>query len=756
MKLKPLCYGCKPMIKNLLFYGDGGLKKENIATLSILAIIFLTGFYLRFQALSVVTVFGVGSEEFVIRDFQRAFNIVDNVYITLAGPDLTNGGRCPGPFFYFLLSIPLLFHYSYESLFLFNFFLNILSIGLLFFILKKYLGFYISSLSSILILINFIHIDSVRMPYNPSFLSLFIVLFLWLLFEFAFNGNSKILPLMLLIISLGIQIHYSMVTYYLIPVAIIALFRKKIIKKTYLISIIVLAICFTPFAIYKSQTFGANNIGHKSSIDQPSFQSFKDIKFLFIENTIARVAYGNSTKSPVVFSEKGVKFEKPDSKFLNYTLLTLGVYFLFGFVILKTLREGILSCTKEAVVLLCFYTPALIYELTLKNVEFIHYTYILLIQQSMVISIFIVYLFQYFKSKWARALFASSIFVLIAYLTGETMEETNKIVSSQKTRLDGTYENSKHLLASLMEAMNLTPYDFYHNVYFNSYSPYSLKRLEFAYQGNEEGDKKEVEKSHNCFYIVRNIGDELASVNSSSDKNILQYHHDLFLSDPTIEIGKSRSVTVKNKMVPEISNDFKIYEYRPKQKQSCYANSFNPSVVSKEVMNMLVEANKISDGAGVAAILLSYDEKYDSSTLNYLKGEYIILDINSQMPHKLTLEIKRVDEQYFLKAEILVFSEFSQAKYFIHSLNIFLEDSRNLSPIAYEILPEESLASSVNGSYNQKWVKEIALKPGTVLQRNRFSIESKWSVRGLRKCCRFTNFNEVRLIEGAKKHSLFD
>ena len=93
---------------------------ENTFVKYFLLIIFFAvcfiGLWLRIEALLNVHV-----NEWVIRDFDRAFRIIDGSYIPLAGPELGNGGRLPGPFMYFLAAVPLIFHQSYESIFFFNF-----------------------------------------------------------------------------------------------------------------------------------------------------------------------------------------------------------------------------------------------------------------------------------------------------------------------------------------------------------------------------------------------------------------------------------------------------------------------------------------------------------------------------------------------------------------------------------------------------------------------------------------------------------
>ena len=114
-----------------------------------------------------------------MRDFERAFNLVDEEYIPLAGPDLNNGGRLPGPFLYFLLAIPLLIHYSYKSIFFFNFFLNTVSIVGLFFVLKKYIGPTVALLSTIILCIYLPMIGAAGFPINPAFLFIFLTFYFW-------------------------------------------------------------------------------------------------------------------------------------------------------------------------------------------------------------------------------------------------------------------------------------------------------------------------------------------------------------------------------------------------------------------------------------------------------------------------------------------------------------------------------------------------------------------------------------------------
>ena len=150
----------------------------------IIALIF--GLYLRLEIFEIV-----GVNEWVTRDFDRAFNILEGSYFPLAGPEVNNGGRLPGPFMYLFLTIPLLFYKSYESIFVFNLVLNLGSIIGLYFTLKRFFSIHFTCIATSLLSLNVFHIGAVGFPINPSFIFPFVVLFLWFLLEFLLNGKEK-------------------------------------------------------------------------------------------------------------------------------------------------------------------------------------------------------------------------------------------------------------------------------------------------------------------------------------------------------------------------------------------------------------------------------------------------------------------------------------------------------------------------------------------------------------------------------------
>jgi hypothetical protein len=169
--------------------------------------------------------------EWVARDFDMVFNLFEGVYIPLAGPELDNGGRLPGPFLYLLMSIPLFVNKTFESIAHFNFLLNLAAVFIMFMTIRKYFGFYVASLFTILLSIYLPHINVFGYPINPSFLFPFIALYIWCILDLIINKNERAFPLVILIVSLGIQLHYSMVTFYIAPLIFIFLYRIRISPK---------------------------------------------------------------------------------------------------------------------------------------------------------------------------------------------------------------------------------------------------------------------------------------------------------------------------------------------------------------------------------------------------------------------------------------------------------------------------------------------------------------------------------------------
>ena len=193
----------------------------NLIWWMILCVFVCLGIYLRFEALSSVQ---LGPNEWFTRDMDRAINIIDGQYFPLAGPESGKGGRLPGPFMYFFLAIPLMLKRSYESIFIFNFALNIASLFGLFFVLKRYLGIQFSIIATSLFSISVYHISAVNHPINPVFIFPFIIIIVGLFLELVLKNNARVFPWLVLLFSLSVQFHYSIIIFIVVLFIIIYIY----------------------------------------------------------------------------------------------------------------------------------------------------------------------------------------------------------------------------------------------------------------------------------------------------------------------------------------------------------------------------------------------------------------------------------------------------------------------------------------------------------------------------------------------------
>ena len=248
--------------------------------------------------------------EWAARDFDRAFNIFDGNYIPLAGPEYDNGGRLPGPFLYFLLLLPIFIDYSYDSIIVFNFAFNLAGMVLFFWVVKRFFDKYVAILSSIFVLIYLPFVQVFGFPINPAFIFPFIVIFIWLLLEITLNQNYKCIPLALLALSLGIQLHFSVSTFYAVLLLNLILFRIKIPWRFIWISIVIVALCFAPYFAYKKLYYISSDIWlfkETGTIKGITDWSLSEIlKIVFLNKTILRLTSFNGLSYWVPFSNKAV------------------------------------------------------------------------------------------------------------------------------------------------------------------------------------------------------------------------------------------------------------------------------------------------------------------------------------------------------------------------------------------------------------------------------------------------------------------
>jgi hypothetical protein len=668
----------------------------------------LLGLFLRLEVLDNVVV-----NEWVTRDFDRAFNLVDGNYIPLAGPEATNGGRLPGPFLYFLMAIPLLFNYSYDSIFVFNLLLNIASIGVLFYSLKKIFGLFFACTASTLVCINTYHISGVFFPINPSFIFLFISLFIWFYFKLIFERKTIFLPFQILVISLAIQAHYTLALLYLVPFISIVTFKIKIPLKHIFLTVGLCLICFTPFLIYK-QSFYQLPINEMVGTGFEGFSFLRLIGLVTIFNTITNIVSNAAIQYWSSPNEMSVV--------IGYATIYISILTLIIFIFFKYKKNDLVSCKKQLVVFLIFYIPSIIYEINNPNLGHYWYAFIFIVPTALLLTEAGFIIYSCIKNRNFKNIFCVLVFSLFTFLGYLSVMHVNSSISVVENRIfkgvfEGRFKNYQKMLGHLMVKLSLNPKQFAERVYFLDARPSSIKRLEFAYNQLSDNQKENIESKDEdfCYFLINNNYSR-APVKKKLLGVFLRY-------DKSIVKGKEVKVSFDEIGFNEFLN---IIFYKPKEKQSCYNNSFNSFVVNKEVRQMLSEVKGLHrhEGFVLKSKLLQKKESYDKNNrLLKFRGSYVFLHKISGLPFKFNLSIKKEEDGYHVKTEII-------QVYFWRNLDFhFSKIELNILPKTYKngwtlvgkkdlykpiiIIPQETMASTDNNmsnvsdwNYSQFWNKE--------------------------------------------------
>ena len=399
---------------------------------------FLFGFYLRWKTLDFVYF-----NEWIARDIERAFNLIEGINIPLAGPELNNGGRLPGPFLYFLLAIPLLFKKSIESIFYFNFAINTFALVFLFFMIKKNFGIFVAILNLIFISVYLPNIFVFSFPANPSFIFPLIALYLWFLLELVCKGEHKYLPIIVLLVSLGIQLHMSMATLYFPPIILLLIFKSRPQTKYLVLSLFVILICFFPYWLYKFKTFipitEIKNNGSFYFLSSNILIRFLEI--IFLKSTILRLTYNNGFESRLLFT--------------NEIVVAYFCLFCFGLIywIFKFYKKGFQFYKKEFVVFISFYIPAILYEVIGVGMFHLWYTNIFVYSIFLLTSLAIYGVYKDLsRYKVSYIIFLIQLFLILTLANDayrQVLIYKNMIASRD---LKTNYKNTNKLIAVISDA----------------------------------------------------------------------------------------------------------------------------------------------------------------------------------------------------------------------------------------------------------------------------------------------------------------
>ncbi|MBK8574347.1 MAG: hypothetical protein IPN90_01255 [Elusimicrobia bacterium] len=272
----------------------------------------------------------IGYCEWIDRDIQRTIGLISGHFIPLVGPEMNTGGFLPGPFLYFLMSPALLFSKSPYSVAYYNQLMNLASIVLIFFIVKKVYSPFVTMITVALMSFSLLHVAAFSVPINPSYiLILNSLMFLFIVNIFINDKEWYFVPAVILT-ALGTQIHMSF-SAHVISITFLAIFVRKIRWPVVLTSICGAFLTFLPFVFYKYTTRG---ITVNRSIDQ--FTGSNSIAQFLPKDVFCKIFPKLSSESAWEFVRQAVGNVCPGlasgishSSVSVYSWLTLGIELIF-------------------------------------------------------------------------------------------------------------------------------------------------------------------------------------------------------------------------------------------------------------------------------------------------------------------------------------------------------------------------------------------------------------------------------------------
>tara|TARA_B100000686_G_scaffold355152_1_gene470476 strand:+ start:147 stop:2324 length:2178 start_codon:yes stop_codon:yes gene_type:complete len=691
--------------------------------LFLIALIFLAiGIYFRFEAFDVVRI-----NEWVTRDFDRAFHLFDGDYIPLAGPERNAGGRLLGPFLYFFLAIPLYFNYSYESIYVFNLILNIASLIFFLWMIRKYFGEITGAFSSILLTVNIVHLDSAGFPINPTFMFPLTFIFLLFLFKVVIDNDIKYFPWIFVVISLGIQMHFSMAAYYLVPVVICLLFKININQKEIIKTIILTILCFVPYLIYKFQYYEPNIKITETFFDW-QIDPISILKNFFILDIFRLVNSG-------IHLNQFYNIPPYISK-LGYFCLFTSFYGSFFIVIMA--KHSFEKYKKEIVVLLTFYIPAIVYAIMQPKSGWHFWHYLIFILPLILIKARFAYMIiEIMKNDLTKMLSGGLIVIFIGYtafISFQSIIKINKFIDSSLKFSDfSNARNLKEAMGSLMEKLNKTPKEFYEQVYLEGISSGSMHFLEFAKKSLIDVTGLQ-DSSKVCFYGIE--GNKINSNNAQFYPKE-NYRYNAFLADTSIKIGNRKKFIIRG------SNFIKMYSFHPYQtkfNQPCYTNTKNPFLTEQSIRKYLRMSYKINQNTTHDSVIKDIMRKadYDKSS-KVLKWEKTSLIFNPRLntPIEVKISIDKKEDKYPIHVDLLYYSwgKNNNEKFEIKNLDLEIVLKGNPKNTVYKyfsIIEPHSWIARVGSSFpyteNFFWHREYELAGNTDLGKDNFNMRLNWEI----------------------------
>lgn len=164
------------------------------------------------------------------RDAQAAFKILVDHKLTLLGPRASVAGFYLGPFYFYLITIPLLlFNFDPLGLAYFSAAAGVFGVILIYLIARNLFNLFVAFSVAFLFAVSNIVITHTRMAWNPTLVPVFSLLLILFLIYYVKSKKTRWSFLIWITLGLGIQLHFNFL-YLIPPVVLIFLLHLRTIK----------------------------------------------------------------------------------------------------------------------------------------------------------------------------------------------------------------------------------------------------------------------------------------------------------------------------------------------------------------------------------------------------------------------------------------------------------------------------------------------------------------------------------------------
>lgn len=312
---------------------------------------------------------------FQARDLARAAALAHGSLI-FWGPETTGGGNLPGPFYYWLLSIPYLFHLGWHGAWYLMIALYSGAAALIWIFLKPR-GTVAAALGVAFFLSSGLLLRMLKSFWNPSFLFLFVILdLIGLCFTFSRErASSKAWLWTGLALGLTIQIHLSLIAMVSAAIALQMLSRRlglrTLPRGTFVLGLLALLLTLAPFGIWKAASWCGYSIGQMPPLSSGHLRDSLAAVVTQPANLVEKLSFesGNTVKEP----NFGLRIPMITGRFLPFAAWILLLFGLAGAIarsrfsprrMAGRFREAValLDGDQKVIAICCLFTfiPALL------------------------------------------------------------------------------------------------------------------------------------------------------------------------------------------------------------------------------------------------------------------------------------------------------------------------------------------------------------------------------------------------------------